>query len=118
MLVDCGGVATNLSFEVRPTKCGTKLADDLDVIEAKLPQDGASGAVVYCPTRGETQRLADFLKQQGLAAERFHAGLTPEEKRNVQERFTTAKLRIINPTNAYGMVVEKPSVRSGGQSDM
>ena len=66
MLLDGGAVRTNLSFEVRPTQRGTKLADILDVIGAKLPQDGASGAVVYCATRGETQRVADFLREQGV----------------------------------------------------
>ena len=111
MLLDGGAVRTNLSFEVRPTQRGTKLADILDEIEAKLPQDGASGAVVYCATRGETQRLADFLKQQGLSAERFHAGLTPEEKRNVQERFRIGELRIIAATNAFGMGIDKPDIR-------
>ncbi|MFZ0219484.1 MAG: helicase-related protein, partial [Candidatus Aquirickettsiella sp.] len=111
LLLDGGVVRTNLSFEVRPTQRGTKLADILDEIEAKLPQDGASGAVVYCATRGETQRLADFLKQQGLSAERFHAGLTPEEKRNVQERFRIGELRIIAATNAFGMGIDKPDIR-------
>nr|WP_287306793.1 RecQ family ATP-dependent DNA helicase [Mesorhizobium sp.] len=111
MLLDGGAVRTNLSFEVRATQPGTKLADILDVIEAKLPQDGASGAVVYCATRSETQRVADFLKQQGLAAERFHAGLTPEEKRDIQERFRIGELRIIAATNAFGMGIDKPDIR-------
>ena len=111
MLLDGGAVRTNLSFEVRPTQRGTKLADILDVIEAKLPPDGASGAVVYCATRSETQRVADFLKQQGLSAERFHAGLTPEEKRDVQERFRIGELRIIAATNAFGMGIDKPDIR-------
>ncbi|MER8983702.1 RecQ family ATP-dependent DNA helicase [Mesorhizobium sp. M0843] len=111
VLLDGGAVRTNLSFEVRPTQRGTKLADILDVIEAKLPQDGASGAVVYCATRSETQRVADFLKQQGLTAERFHAGLTPEEKRDIQERFRIGELRIIAATNAFGMGIDKPDIR-------
>ena len=111
MLLDGGAVRTNLSFEVRPTQRGTKLADILDVIEAKLPRDGASGAVVYCATRNETQRVADFLKQQGLLAEHFHAGLTPEEKRGIQERFRIGELRIIAATNAFGMGIDKPDIR-------
>jgi ATP-dependent DNA helicase RecQ len=111
MLLDGGAVRTNLRFEVRPTQRGTKLADILDVIEAKLPQEGASGAVVYCATRSETQRVADFLKQQGLSAERFHAGLTPDEKRDIQERFRIGELRIIAATNAFGMGIDKPDIR-------
>jgi ATP-dependent DNA helicase RecQ len=111
MLLDGGAVRTNLSFEVRPTQRATKLADILDTIEAKLPQEGVSGAVVYCATRSETQRVADFLKQQGLSAERFHAGLTPEEKRDIQERFRVGDLRIIAATNAFGMGIDKPDIR-------
>ncbi len=111
LLLDGGAVRTNLSFEVRPTQRGTKLADILDVIEAKLPSDGASGAVVYCATRGETERVVDFLKQQGLSADRFHAGLTPEEKREIQERFRIGDLRVIAATNAFGMGIDKPDIR-------
>lgn len=111
LLLDGGAVRTNLSFEVRPTQKGTKLADILDVIEAKLPRDGASGAVVYCATRGETERVAGFLKQQGLSAEYFHAGLPPDKKRDIQERFRVGELRIIAATNAFGMGIDKPDIR-------
>jgi len=110
-LLDGGAVRTNLTFEVRPTQRGTKLADILDVIEAKLPQEGVSGAVVYCATRGETERVAEFLQQQGLSAERFHAGLTPEDKRDIQERFRIGELRVIAATNAFGMGIDKPDIR-------
>lgn len=111
VLLDGGSVRTNLSFEVRPTQRATKLTDILDVIEAKLPQDGASGAVVYCASRSATERVADFLKRQGLLAEHFHAGLSPEEKRDVQERFRIGELRIIAATNAFGMGIDKPDIR-------
>lgn len=111
LLLDGGAVRTNLTFEVRPTQRGTKLADILDVIEAKLPREGASGAVVYCATRSTTERVAEFLKQQGLAAEHFHAGLKPDEKRDIQERFRVGELRVIAATNAFGMGIDKPDIR-------
>ncbi len=111
LLLDGGAVRTNLTFEVRPTQRGTKLADILDVIEAKLPREGASGAVVYCATRSTTERVAEFLKQQGLAAEHFHAGLKPDEKRDIQERFRIGELRVIAATNAFGMGIDKPDIR-------
>lgn len=111
LVLDGGAVRTNLSFEVRETTRGTKLTDILDAIAARLPPEGASGAIVYCATRGETERVAEFLKHQGLSAERFHAGLLPEEKRNVQERFRIGELRIIAATNAFGMGIDKPDIR-------
>lgn len=111
LLLDGGAVRTNLSFSVRETNRGTKLSDILDVIETKLPLEGVSGAVVYCATRRATERVAAFLKQQGLSAEHFHAGLPPDEKRSIQERFRVGELRIIAATNAFGMGIDKPDIR-------
>src|SRR5690606_30679587 len=111
LLLDGGAVRTNLSFAVRETNRGTKLADILDVVEEKLPPEGASGAIVYCATRNATERVSAFLKQQGLSAEHFHAGLPPDEKRDIQERFRVGELRIIAATNAFGMGIDKPDIR-------
>ena len=111
LLLDGGAVRTNLTFNVLPTQRETKLSDILDAIEGALPPEGASGAIVYCATRSETERVADFLKQQNLSAEHFHAGMTSEEKKEVQERFRTGSLRIIAATNAFGMGIDKPDIR-------
>lgn len=110
-LLDGGASRTNLSFEVLPTGREGKLSDILEVITVKLPPEGASGAVVYCATRKETERVAAFLKQQGLLAEHYHAGLTPEEKHDVQKRFRVGDLRVIAATNAFGMGIDKPDIR-------
>lgn len=110
-LLNGGAQRTNLSFEVLPTGRESKLADILEAITNKLPPEGASGAVVYCATRRETERVAEFLKQQGLAADHYHAGLTPEEKHDVQERFRVGDLRVIAATNAFGMGIDKPDIR-------
>ncbi|WP_170376892.1 RecQ family ATP-dependent DNA helicase [Ruegeria atlantica] len=110
-LLDGGASRSNLSFEVRETQRDTKLADILNAIEQGLPASGASGAVVYCATRGATERVAEFLKQQGVSAERFHAGLSPEKKREIQEEFRVGELRVIAATNAFGMGIDKPDIR-------
>ncbi len=100
------------------TQRTTKLADILDTIEAAPAAEGASGAVVYCATRSATERVAEFLKQQGLAAERFHAGIDPEEKREIQEQFHVGELRVIAATNAFGMGIDKPDIRLVVHGDM
>ncbi|WP_055087021.1 RecQ family ATP-dependent DNA helicase [Jannaschia donghaensis] len=111
LLLDGGASRTNLTFGVQETGRNTKLSDILDVIADKLPSEGASGAVVYCSSRRETERVADFLKQQGMSAEHFHAGLTAEVKKDIQERFRVGELRIIAATNAFGMGIDKPDIR-------
>ncbi|MBX4954735.1 RecQ family ATP-dependent DNA helicase [Rhizobium lentis] len=111
MLLDGGATRHNLAFEVHETHRSRKLADILDTIERALPREGVSGAVVYCATRSATERVAGFLQQQGLAADFFHAGLTPERKQEVQERFRVGELRVIAATNAFGMGIDKPDIR-------
>lgn len=111
MLLDGGASRSNLVFEVRPTRRETKLSDVFDVLTELLPREGRSGAVVYCASRSTTERVADFLKQQGLSAEHFHAGLSADEKKIVQERFRTGELRVIAATNAFGMGIDKPDIR-------
>ncbi|WP_370160560.1 RecQ family ATP-dependent DNA helicase [Limimaricola soesokkakensis] len=111
MLLDGGASRTNLTFEVRPTRKETKLSDVFEVITEMLPAEGRSGAVVYCATRSSTTRVADFLKAQGIAAEHFHAGLSPDDKKDVQERFRVGELRVIAATNAFGMGIDKPDIR-------
>lgn len=110
-LIDGGASRTNLSFKVLPTQRTTKMADILDTLEAELPREGASGAVVYCSTRNATERVAEYLKQQGIKAERYHAGLSADEKRDIQEAFRVGALRVIAATNAFGMGIDKPDIR-------
>ncbi len=109
-LFDGGATRTNLTFTVLATGKESKLGDILAAISERLPAD-RSGAVIYCATRKETERVATFLKSQGVAAEHFHAGLTAEEKRTVQERFRVGDLRVIAATNAFGMGIDKPDIR-------
>lgn len=111
LLLDGGSSRDNLSFEVTQTHKSNKLADILTVLTQKLPIEERSGAVVYCATRKETERVADFLKQQNLSAEHYHAGLSPEEKKDVQERFQVGALRVIVATNAFGMGIDKQDIR-------
>lgn len=109
--LDGGASRTNLAFDVRPTTRNSKLTDVLSVIEEFLPSEGRSGAVVYCASRKETERVAEFLKSQGLDAEHFHAGLGADDKQAVQERFRVGELRVIAATNAFGMGIDKPDIR-------
>lgn len=117
-LLDGGSVRTNLKFHVLPTSRGQKSADVMEVLNNHLPKEGRSGAIVYCSTRSATERMSEFLVVQGFEAEHFHAGLTPEIKRDVQGRFSKGETRIIAATNAFGMGIDKPDIRLVIHSDI
>ena len=108
---DGGAQRTNLEFEVVPTTGGEKLAHIHQILMEYLPPESPGGAIVYCATRRQAEEVAGFLRMKEVAADHFHAGLPPETKKGVQQRFIAGELRVIAATNAFGMGIDKPDVR-------
>ncbi len=108
---DGGAERANLAFEVIPTTGGKKFSDILQALTFHLPPDAQGGAIVYCATRQQSEDVAEYLQSKGVAADRFHAGLPPETKKEVQRRFIAGELHAIAATNAFGMGIDKPDVR-------
>ena len=108
---DGGSKRRNLVFEVVPTSEAVKLHDIHLILEQHLSSETEGGAIVYCATRRHTEVVAGFLAEKGLRADRFHAGLQPEDKKNIQRSFIDGELQVIAATNAFGMGIDKPDVR-------
>jgi len=68
--------------------------------------------IVYCKTRRRTKEVAELLNQNGIVADFYHAGLSTEERHKKQEDWINNKTRIICCTNAFGMGIDKPDVRT------
>ena len=108
---DGGASRTNLEFVVVQTTPGEKFAHIHQILEADLPPEVSGGAIVYCATRRRSEDIAGFLSSKDIAAQHFHAGLSPEIKKTVQQQFIEGDLRVIVATNAFGMGIDKPDVR-------
>ncbi len=108
----------NLGFEVIPTTEAKKFSDIHLIIEQYLPADETGGAIVYCATRAQSEEVSRFLADKQIATGYFHAGLTPEAKKNTQRSFINGDLRVIAATNAFGMGIDKPDVRLVVHADM
>ena len=106
-----GSSRENLQFEVLPSESAHKLDDIHQLLEANLPANKTGGAIVYCATRGRCEEVAEYLRRKDWAAAHFHAGLTPDTKKDVQQGFIDGRLRVIAATNAFGMGIDKPDVR-------
>lgn len=74
----------------------------------KVPGTG----IVYCKTRKRAKEIAEMLNLNGISADYYHAGLTNEERNKKQEDWISNKTRIIACTNAFGMGIDKPDVRT------
>lgn len=68
-------------------------------------------SLVYVRNRKLTETLSQFLKQRGLAAEAYHAGLEPSVRSERQERWISGKTPVMVATNAFGMGIDKADVR-------
>jgi len=90
------------------------------VVEKREPQhqllqflaghEGESG-IVYCLSRKRTEEVADKLCAHGVNAAAYHAGLSADERRRVQDAFARDDVHVVVATVAFGMGIDKSDVR-------
>lgn len=69
-------------------------------------------AIVYCGSRRKTREVSDLLNMQGISSGYYHAGLSHEERNKKQQQWIDNQLRVMVCTNAFGMGIDKPDVRT------
>ncbi|CAN5583831.1 hypothetical protein BH23CHL2_BH23CHL2_23490 [soil metagenome] len=84
----------------------TRLRD----LSAEVKNREGSG-IIYAGTRKATEEQAAWLNADGRSAVAYHAGLSPGERTDAQDRFLSGEVDIIVATNAFGMGIDKPDVR-------
>jgi RecQ family ATP-dependent DNA helicase len=102
----------NLSFDVVALEGKGSKARRQTLLQAGLADRANRPAIVYCGTRRDTEAVAAELREADIAAVAYHAGLAPEQRTAIQERFMATDSGVICATNAFGMGVDKPDVRS------
>jgi len=103
-----GFARPNLRFEVSSVSGGRDKDQELLDLLAQTPGSG----IVYASTRRGCEDVVGLLKAStprrvGL----YHAGLLPDERRQVQDRFMAGELDTIVATNAFGMGIDKAELR-------
>jgi ATP-dependent DNA helicase RecQ len=68
-------------------------------------------AIIYCISRKDTERMADYLISQGVDAAAYHAGLEAEERTRIQDSFAAESLDVVCATVAFGMGIDRSDVR-------
>ncbi|MCK9404217.1 MAG: RecQ family ATP-dependent DNA helicase [Chitinophagaceae bacterium] len=72
----------------------------------------SGSSIVYCSSRKQTKELANLLLLQSIAAGFYHAGLTQQDRDIKQQAWITNQTRVMVCTNAFGMGIDKPDVRT------
>jgi ATP-dependent DNA helicase RecQ len=94
----------NLYFSVE------KPENKMRALKKHLSRLKNKSGIVYCSTRRYVEDVCDELADGGFAVTRYHAGLTPEERRQNQDDFIYDRKTIIVATNAFGMGIDKSNV--------
>jgi RecQ family ATP-dependent DNA helicase len=102
----------NLSFDVVALEGKGSTARRQAMLEAGLRDPANRPAIVYCGTRKQTEEVAAELRDAEIPAVAYHAGLEPDHRTAIQERFMATDSGVICATNAFGMGVDKADVRS------
>mgnify|MGYP005640277979 FL=1 len=95
----------NLFYQVK-SKAGLE-AQIIGFLKEHADEPG----IIYRTTRDSVTKLTEFLVDQGISALPYHAGLSPEERKNNQEAFSRDRVTIIVATIAFGMGIDKSNVR-------
>lgn len=71
---------------------------------------GDSG-IIYCATRKNVDNMYELLKSKGISVGKYHAGMSAEERKKMQDDFVFDYTSIVVATNAFGMGIDKSNVR-------
>lgn len=75
-----------------------------------LLKDSKHSSIVYASTRKHCEQLTEYLKYKKVDAEYYHAGLTTELRKVIQDDFINDRLKVIVATNSFGMGIDKKDI--------
>ncbi len=78
----------------------------------EILQNVPGAGIVYCSSRKQTKEIAGLLRLNNIHADHYHAGLPQEERARKQEAWLKGNTRVMVCTNAFGMGIDKPDVRT------
>src|SRR5216684_8074661 len=99
---------SNLRYLVRECAGGEQM--DLLVRGLRNYRDG--NVIVYAPTIARVEETVDYLEEQGIAALPYHGKMEKEARQRNQERWMSDEVRVLVGTIAFGLGINKATVRA------
>jgi ATP-dependent DNA helicase RecQ len=98
----------NLRYLVR--ECDS--AEQNALLVSALRHYSEGNVIVYSPTISKVEETVDYLEDQGIAALGYHAKMQNEDRRRNQERWMSDEVRVLVGTIAFGLGINKATVRA------
>ena len=96
----------NLYFEIKPKNENT-FNKIIDLIKDNIEDY----VILYCLTRKETETLSYEINNNGFKCNAYHAGLSTEQRDDIQTKFISGEFRIICATISFGLGINIPNVK-------
>jgi ATP-dependent DNA helicase RecQ len=106
-VVNTGVERPNLAFEVFSTVNEDAKRARLTRVVEEEPGVG----IVYVATVRAAEELAEWFRERGVRAERYHGRLRATERESIQQRFMAGEFHALVATVAFGLGIDKPDVR-------
>lgn len=95
----------NLSFSV------VRTPKRMDYVVDYVRRHSHENGIIYCSTRKDVERVYDNLTRAGIQTGYYHAGLSDEMRKDMQNKYAFDQLQVMVATNAFGMGIDKSNVR-------
>lgn len=95
----------NLSFSV------VRTPKRMDYVVDYVRRHAHENGIIYCSTRKDVERVYDNLTRAGIQTGYYHAGLSDEMRKDMQNKYAFDQLQVMVATNAFGMGIDKSNVR-------
>lgn len=82
------------------------------LLERALRNYSEGNVIVYAPTIARVEETVDSLEEQGISAVAYHGKMEADERRRNQERWMSDEVRVLVGTIAFGLGINKASVRA------
>ena len=76
-----------------------------------ISEHSGDSGIIYCATRKNVDNIYELLKGKGVSVGKYHAGMSAEERKKMQDDFVFDYTSIVIATNAFGMGIDKSNVR-------
>jgi len=81
-----------------------------DAIEKILNETGFDRCMVFCNTKGNTERITKFLQMRGIEAECIHGDIPQRKREQIMDRFRQGKLRVFVSTDVAARGIDVDDV--------